>query len=335
MAVSLVLRSSTSSPGAETQAPRVITYDLPLVVIGRGQGCDFLLPDLSVSHRHASIRQRDTDYIVMDEGSTNGTFVGAVRLSPQTPRVVRNGDMIRVGRVWLEVRIEHAATPTHTAQATKELALALVSRALDAQGEHSGPRLVVVAGPDQGKQILLDDAGGQVVIGRGRDVSLPLDVPEASRRHARVVRHGEHALLRDLGSRIGTMVRGEPAPADNDTILRTGDMFQIGPDAIRFEFPAVEALRELEQSEDEAMAASEVVPPPVTPHADPTPAAPAPSAPIPEPQASSSRSNAGVPVRRGKPVEGGWTKTDVIIVLLALAVLGMSAVGLLWLFRGL
>ena len=38
-------------------------------------------------------------YIVVDEASTNGTFVGPVRLPPHTPRIVRSGDLIRLGRI--------------------------------------------------------------------------------------------------------------------------------------------------------------------------------------------------------------------------------------------
>ncbi len=341
MAVSLVLRSANASAAEAAHEPHVITYDMPRLVIGRGEGCDLRLPDLSVSHRHASIRQRGTEYIVMDEGSTNGTFIGSVRLPPQSPRVLRNGELIRLGRVWLEVRVEYSPVSVQTAQATKELALALVSQALDAQGRDAGPRLVVVDGPDAGKQLDLRDGNEQVVLGRGRDVNLELDVAEASRRHAGVVRHGDHVMLRDLGSRIGTSARGEMVATDKDTVLRPGDDFSIGPDVIRFEFQAVEALRELERADDEKMAASETVPPPIQGSASP-PAEPSqPAAPshawstAPEVQPAQPRQPPAPPKRRAAHHDGGWGKTDVIIVLLALAVLGMSAVGLVWLFRGL
>ncbi|HQK19121.1 MAG TPA: FHA domain-containing protein, partial [Polyangiaceae bacterium] len=77
MAVTLVLRSDSSDSS--------ITFDQPRVVIGRGEACDFRIPDPSVSHRHASIRQRGTELVVVDEGSTNGTFVGTTRLHPHSP----------------------------------------------------------------------------------------------------------------------------------------------------------------------------------------------------------------------------------------------------------
>src|SRR5262245_14902171 len=119
MALTVVIRSGDS------ETPASITLDSPRVVIGRGEGSEIRLPDPSVSHRHASIRQRGTDYVVIDEGSTNGTFVGPVRLSAQAPRVLRSGDQLRIGRIWLEVRIEHIVPSQNPQALTKEIALQL------------------------------------------------------------------------------------------------------------------------------------------------------------------------------------------------------------------
>src|SRR5690349_24392013 len=110
---------------AGTDGELSLSLDAPRVVIGRADGCEIRLPDPSVSHRHASIRQRGADYILVDEGSTNGTFIGPVRLSPHAPRVLRSGDPIRVGRIWLEVRVGHGVPTQNAPLATKELALGL------------------------------------------------------------------------------------------------------------------------------------------------------------------------------------------------------------------
>ena len=69
MALTVVVRSG------DHPHPLKISLDAPRIVIGRGEGCEIRLPDPSVSHRHASIRQRGSDYVVVDEGSTNGTWV--------------------------------------------------------------------------------------------------------------------------------------------------------------------------------------------------------------------------------------------------------------------
>src|SRR5206468_4043247 len=105
------------------------------IVIGRGQSCDLRLPDPSVSHRHATVQSKGAEFLLIDEGSTNGTFVGGVRLAPRTTRVLRSGDMIRVGRVWLEARIDQTPPTRDAANATRDLALALVSQAMARIGE--------------------------------------------------------------------------------------------------------------------------------------------------------------------------------------------------------
>ena len=49
------------------------------------------------------------EYVVIDEGSENGTFAAATRLSRQAPHTLANGDLLRFGRVWVEVRLDGAA----------------------------------------------------------------------------------------------------------------------------------------------------------------------------------------------------------------------------------
>src|SRR4051812_36771727 len=103
MALTIVVRRGVGRPPAEAGAPGsdepdaaepALSFDAPRLIIGRGDGCDVRLPDPSVSHRHASIRQRGAEYLVVDEKSTNGTFLAQVRLPPHSPRVVRSGELL-------------------------------------------------------------------------------------------------------------------------------------------------------------------------------------------------------------------------------------------------
>src|SRR5262245_52114401 len=111
MPVTVIVRSGGQpkvppSPGEPRPPSLSLTLDSPMIVIGRGEGSEVRLPDPSVSHRHATIRQRGNEYILVDEGSTNGTFMGGVKLGALAPRILKHGDLARVGRVWIEVRFD-------------------------------------------------------------------------------------------------------------------------------------------------------------------------------------------------------------------------------------
>ena len=211
MALTIAVRSH------ETESPPGITLDAPRIVLGRGSSCDVRLPDPSVSHRHASIQQRGSEYIIVDEGSTNGTFVGPVRLSPHAPRVLMSGDLVRLGRVWLEVGVEHTPVATTPQVATKELALALVAQALAADGEEASLVVSITQGPDAGKRLVLSKFDHAYVLGRSKSCDLVLTDADASRRHVEVMRRGAQVLVRDLGSKNGSQLAEAPLVRDQLT----------------------------------------------------------------------------------------------------------------------
>jgi DNA-binding winged helix-turn-helix (wHTH) protein len=67
---------------------------------------------------------------------------------------------------------------------------------------------------------------GENLIGRGTDVPLHLDSMEASRHHARILVAGGRAVLEDLGSMNGTVVRGQRIKAATE--LTDRDVIVIG-----------------------------------------------------------------------------------------------------------
>jgi pSer/pThr/pTyr-binding forkhead associated (FHA) protein len=318
MAVTVVILSSLESGSSDLS----LTLDAPRLVVGRGEGCDVRLPDASVSHRHASIRQRGGEYVLLDENSANGTFMDRVRLPPQTPRVLRSGERVRVGRVWLELRFEPAMVKGSTAAASKELALGLVARGLRAQGEEPGPRVTVLDGADAGATLILADAGRSYVIGRAADVDLKLTEERCGRRHARLGRRGDVLLVQDAGSTQGTLLDGEPLPAGEVT-WKAGQVLQIGSTQLGFDYAAAEALAEIERSPDERMPDGEN---PEAPVVD-TPAAAPEATPTPAPASAGEAPLERAPRPRPLAEPGGWGTVDSAVVLLALGVLALSALG--------
>lgn len=325
MALTVVVRSG------DLPSQAAITFDAPRIVIGRGEGCEVRLPDPSVSHRHASIRQRGTDYVIIDEGSTNGTFVGPVRLSAHAPRMLRSGELLRVGRIWLEVRVEHAAVTQNHQLATREIALGLISSALAAQGEAASARTIVREGPDAGKQLELSQFERRYVLGRGQGADLSLDDPDASRRHVEIIRRGQNVYVHDLGSKNGTGLGERQLSSGEETVWARGVPLRLGKNVFALEDPVSEALEEIDTAADEHMRDEDVVEPPLGPVS-------AEFAPALGGRAEREAKEALEKPKPAKPLAAGDSRrgfrlADVLIALLALFVLGLSLLGLSWLFR--
>ncbi len=76
------------------------------------------------------------------------------------------------------------------------------------------------------------EAGARVAIGRGKDCELVLINDSASRRHAEVYADGAEFCVRDLGSKNGTYVNGQPVTRPH--ALRPGDRIGIGTSTVTY-----------------------------------------------------------------------------------------------------
>src|SRR5664279_3631180 len=78
-------------------------------VLGRSDSSSTQVPDLDltpygalemgVSRVHAAIFRNDDTLTLVDKGSANGTHLNGQRLVPNQPRVLRDGDEIRLGKL--------------------------------------------------------------------------------------------------------------------------------------------------------------------------------------------------------------------------------------------
>jgi pSer/pThr/pTyr-binding forkhead associated (FHA) protein len=325
MPITLTVRAD-SDAGSEPS----LTFDAQRVVIGRGANCDVRVPDPSVSQRHAVISAQGVEYQIIDEGSTNGTFVGGVRLSPKASRSIRSGDMVRVGRVWLEVRIDQTAPTPDLALATRDLALALVQNAMATQGNDTVPKVTIVEGPDMGIVLPLADEGRVYVVGRGEQCDLPLADVDASREHVQIVRRGATVLVRDLRSKNGSMMGEQPIPTGRDAPWKQSAMVRVGATVLALDEPVADALGDLESAADEKMGAGETPPPPKS-RAPKEPEAPPRSqrgaeAPI----ARVDKSLVTVSTRSRAP---HIKMADVAIIGSALAIIALSIAALVWVLK--
>jgi pSer/pThr/pTyr-binding forkhead associated (FHA) protein len=62
--------------------------------------------DKGVSRSHAMIELSEDTLTLIDTGSANGTFLNGQRLVPNQPRVLRDGDEIRLGKLIAHIYFE-------------------------------------------------------------------------------------------------------------------------------------------------------------------------------------------------------------------------------------
>lgn len=239
------------------QAPIELTFEAgEHVSIGRDPTSRVQLPEPSVSLRHALLRPTPNGYLLVDENSTNGTFLNSVRLAPGGSKLLSSGDQIQIGRARLRVRYGASSALPKEAFSTQDLALAMVQGALLEAGAAVVPRVRVIQGPDRGLELGLREERSYV-LGRDPDVDLLLTDEDASRRHTRIMRRGSRLWVIDLGSKNGTLLDGQRLRPNVAEPWIDMAVLQIGQNQLAIDDPVSSALRSLERVPDERLAPEE------------------------------------------------------------------------------
>lgn len=161
-------------------------------------------------------------------------------LTAEAPRVVPKDELHR--HLWPQ----HFVTDASLLGLVKEL-----RRALDDRGDGDLVRTVHRVGyafaaavqresPPAPRAVAWVMAGsvyvplhqGENLIGRDADCTVRLDLPNVSRRHARIVVIGDDATIEDLGSTNGTLLADRTVA--RPTPLRDGDCIRVGNATLTF-----------------------------------------------------------------------------------------------------
>lgn len=312
-----------------------LTLDAPRIVIGRSKACEIQLPDPTVSARHAVIRLQGGSNLIVDEGSTNGIAVGKVKLPARTPRTVKHGEIVRIGRVWLELRFG-AGMASKPAE-VRAVAMDYLAGLLRAQGEALAPYVEATSGPAAGQRLELSDTAREYLVGRGGDADLQLADERCSRRHVALERVGDGWKVRDLGSKQGATLAGEPLPTSGAR-WTDGAELRIGESVLVLRDPLRDAWEEALGSEDVKMRAEEWAQgPPGHPSEPPAPVIEAPTEAAPQDEDDEPddgylpppRLSAG-PVAAVEPRGVGYATVDLFVALVALALIAISIAGLMY-----
>ncbi|MBW2188606.1 MAG: hypothetical protein DRH23_07570 [Deltaproteobacteria bacterium] len=118
-----------------TPSPFIYEFAQSRIVIGRSRSADVQLPHTAVSGSHASIREQDAGYVLVDEGSTNGTRVNDIRVAVGRPKVLRNRDVVDLGGYRLTIDVGVPVAQTMSARLTTDFARRILAEQLAGQGD--------------------------------------------------------------------------------------------------------------------------------------------------------------------------------------------------------
>ena len=96
-----LLVSGPGAPGAPGGEQHTYELQTPVTLLGRGTDCDLRLVDPGVSRHHAELRVENDQVVLVDLGSTNGTFVNG---QPIRRVALTDGTHVSLGRTTLIFR---------------------------------------------------------------------------------------------------------------------------------------------------------------------------------------------------------------------------------------
>lgn len=186
------------------------------VTLGRATDNTITLVDAKASGLHARIECSDVGCTLIDENSSNYTYVDGHKI---TQAKLQTGNVIRIGNSRLRYE---AQDPTRKRSTQATQARKLIGQFLDSIADDDTldenilrdklihvPRLVIHT-PDRTWELKLANRD-HWTIGRAEDNDIVINHQKVSRYHARIERQGDDAfIIRDLGSGNGTRLGNRP-----------------------------------------------------------------------------------------------------------------------------
>lgn len=209
-------------------AGRALVITKTPVTLGR-KNADVLVNDPTVSTLHAVLERSPAGFVLIDKGSTNGTFVNGRRVTEPVP--VSNLDEIKLGEALFTLNIVEDRFGLHHDTAPNDTQQTLLIA--------SAPTVSPIPA---GKAYLLGYESGGVAqsarltlrittIGRSEG-DINIDDQSLSRKHFQIEVHPGKIAVKDLGSANGTHVDGKPV---SYAVVAPGQTFTAGRTRFRID----------------------------------------------------------------------------------------------------
>lgn len=175
----------------------VIDIDRWETSIGKSKSNDIVLPQEDISRFHAVIAKKQKEWVITDTFSKTGVLVNDEKVDGQT--VIEDGDVITIGTVPLKFLCAEALSDELKTQIRNEAAQ------MNNQVNRNIAYAVLVDAKTR-RPIYLRKK--DVLIGRGDDSDIQINLDTVSGRHARIHLTSRGWALSDLNSHNGTKLNG-------------------------------------------------------------------------------------------------------------------------------
>lgn len=248
------------------QARHAITCDIAdsNVLLGRAQSCDVQLPFKVVSSRHMQIQQNEqSQYVLTDLGSTNGTILNGEHLSPNQPYVLEHDASIEILDLRIVVDLSKRRHEGFTLAERETFVRQMVSQALlEEQGKDDLAFFEIVRGAKRGQRITLLDTVQEAWVGSAPDALWQIG-PGSPQRAAKIMRQGDGFVIIPQQGQV--CIDGQPIT--QSTRLSSRQRLLVAQDESIFFDPLQEYLDGLEglPQEEPAGEQAHTLPPPADP----------------------------------------------------------------------
>lgn len=187
--------------------------------IGREVDNSVVLDDAKLSRYHFCVAQAPEGYEVIDNQSTNGTYLNGARIERQ---FLQTGDEIQVGNSLIRIEISGAAQAAVSAEPTT--------------GSFS----------IQSSEGSFDTHGDYITAGRSGDNHIHIDDQKVSREHAHLIFRDGKYFIKDNSSVNGTFFK-RAGESDEKRIveepIQNGDEARLGSYKLKFSYPTPRLLQ--------------------------------------------------------------------------------------------
>jgi pSer/pThr/pTyr-binding forkhead associated (FHA) protein len=232
-----------------TQAAMAFTLREGEHAVGR-EGPDVLIPDSTVSRKHAQITVSGDTVKLVDLGSTNGTTVNGSRIAANEDVELKANDEIGFGATTFRLLMPGVEAGPPKPRETEEEP----ETPEQPEPESILARLVGTGGT-KGEFFVTKE---EIQIGR-REGDILIKDSYCSGRHAQLVFEDDGWHIVDLGSTNGSFVNGEKIEPDQKVEIKDGDEITLGQSTFLFKIepPKPEEAEETAEEPEEEPEAPE------------------------------------------------------------------------------